>query len=318
MNLPPIIGKSSQRIYKHLQYMLKTSRTPICMIGQTGTGKTLIGLHLIAWYEQKYRVPSYYLQMSPDTNRTLLVGGFRLIKGTLQPVKGVVMRAQDEGGIVFLDEFTHAETDDQASVNSAFNSDKVKIVSIGELVSEAKPSTRYMIAHNPLTYAGNHPMPLSLRRRLYTVWVDFPSYIEEVKIARAIVLRETGRKPHKALVRFLTHVARQVRNDDAPLCAANVANAVIALSINRTKTATIDLLPEQSLTEPVYRNLYNAVHQKDPPSVEQFDDPMVISLHVLIARIGSERFRDIVLNAFMGHYLNAKTKTALVGLLPQF
>jgi MoxR-like ATPase len=317
MKLPPIVGKSSKRLYAHLKHMLRTSRTPIALVGPTGSGKTLIGLHLLSWYERTFRVPSYYLQMSPDTNRTVLVGGFRLIEGSLTPVKGVIMRAQDEGGIVFLDEFTHAETDDQASVNSAFNSDRVKIVSIGELVSEAQSSTRYMIAHNPITYAGNHPMPISLRRRLYSVWVDFPPVQEESRIARAIVQRETNKKPLRALVQYLVQIAREIRNEDAPLCAANVANAIMALSTLK-KGETTELLPEQTLTEAVYRNLYTKIHGTAPTSTEALDDKSVIALHTLIARVGGEQFRDIVFRAFMGPYLTEKTRATLVALLPQF
>lgn len=322
-NVPPIVGKDTKRILRDVERTLLHFRNPIALVGPTGGGKTLVGLHVLNWYAEKKGVPAYYLQMSPDVSRTTLIGGFRLVQGTLKPVKGVVMHVMDEGGIGFFDEFTHAETEDQASLNSAFNSDRVKISSIGELSSTAKSSTRFIIAHNPLTYLANNPMPIALRRRLISFYVDFPSQDDELQIAKAILSRESPRGVPDPVVRYLMYIARTVRTEEAPICASNVATACGMLAMEHRRAEKEDdldnLLPEQSTSEPVTRALYKAVHWKEAERDQELAaDEYVVMLIRFMSTVSVERFTSLVLNAFMGSYLSNNVRSAILGLIPKF
>jgi len=318
-----ICGNYTKRIYREVKDVLSHTDLPIALVGPTGVAKTLIMMRALDWYSRTYGVPAYYLQMSPDVSRTTLVGGYRLVNGSLVPVKGVIMRAMESGGIVGLDEFTHASPEDQASVNSAL-SGAIRVVSIGELEVKAKPTTRFILAHNPVTYGANFPMPLALRRRLYVIEVGFPPLEEEVKIARYLCKRR-GYSPPRSVVQFLCSVAAEARTDEAPICAANVAAALQVLMVEYERVEKVGREEfrdtfQRTVTEndeAILKGVYRRIHQRDPVSVgEVFEDDDLVDFFRFIYAVGKERFTQVVLSSWMGHYLPKPVREKIIAMIP--
>ncbi len=308
--MPKVVGEKSRAVLRRAWDVLTKTRNPLALVGPTGTGKTLMGMTLMRAYAKRYRVPAYYLQLGPDVSRTTLVGGFRMVQGSLVPVKGVIMRAMDEGGIVFLDEFTHAHPEEMVALNSALSNDEIKVVGLGEITSRAKPSTRFILAHNPHTYHGNHPLPVALRRRVVAIWVDFPGYEEEVEIALEM-LRRTGSPVCEGVVRFLTSAVVDVREPDAPLCASNVVAAASLIEAEYLRRDPV----EKPVPEPVAVGLYEAIHRRSPASVsEVYADPRVREVSVRVTTLGHD-LADIAVSAMMGPYLPVRVRDRLVARL---
>lgn len=320
MRLPKIVGKYARGIYSHVKEVLIETRNPIALVGPTGTAKTLIMLRALNWYSRKFDVPSYYLQMSPDVSRTTLVGGFRLVNGSLVPVKGVIMRAMDEGGIVGLDEFTHAEPEDQASLNSALASESLKLVSIGEIEARARSTTRFIIAHNPIAYGGNKLMPLALRRRFYVIEVDFPPADDELMIVNAILKREYKIKMPDYWTRFLVSVVRSVRSEDAPISPANIAMALASVHRLLRGRVEYDINLENlsgRVSEPFLRGLYEKIHWKSPETVsELYEDKELIRLLMDCYSVDRKLLLDRVYAGCMGAYLPSKIREQIAACFP--
>lgn len=319
--LPRIVGKYAREIYKHVKEVLVETKNPIALVGPTGTAKTLIMLRALNWYSKKFGVPSYYLQMSPDVSRTTLVGGFRLVNGSLVPVKGVIMRAMEEGGIVGLDEFTHAEPEDQASLNSALASESLKLVSIGEIEVRAKPTTRFIIAHNPITYSGNKAVPLALRRRFYTIMVDFPPIEDEVEIVNAILRREYRIEMESYWIRFLVSVIRSVRSEDAPISPANVAMALASVArllrnVGKRNEADRIEIPG-GVSEAYLLGLYERIHWKKPEKVSDlYSDQDVIGFLWDYYSVDRKVLLERILAGCMGAYLPQKVQEKIAACFP--
>ncbi len=312
MRVPKVVGERGKQILRRGWDVLVHTRSPLVFVGPTGSGKTLIGLNLLKAYEKKFGVPSYYLQLGPDVSRTTLVGGFRLVDGSLVPVKGVVMRAMDEGGIVFLDEFTHAHPEDQVSLNSALANDEVKIVGIGEITSRAKPTTRFIVAHNPTSHHGNFPLPLAIRRRAVAIQVDYPGEEDETEIAMSIAER-LGASVPRWLVRFLTRVVISCRDEENPICASNVANAAILILREARRRNEPPEIPAPN--EAVLRGLFVALTGREPTSVEELQHPHVRQFVGLVATLGVDTFTDLCMSAMMGPYLSPTVRDRLVASL---
>lgn len=305
-----VVGEKSRAVLKRAWDVLMKTKNPVALVGPTGTGKTLIGMTLMRAYGKRFNVPTYYVQLGPDVSRTTLVGGFRMLQGSLVPVKGVIMRAMDEGGVVFLDEFTHAHPEEMVALNSALSNDELKVVGLGEIASRAKSTTRFILAHNPHTYHGNHPLPVALRRRVVAIWVDFPGYEEEVEIAMEM-LRRVRASASEGVVRFLMSVVVDCRTEDAPLCASNVVAAATLVESEYLRRTPVEV----ALPEPVAVGLYESVHRRLPGSVsEVYADSCVRDLAVRVTTLGTD-FPEIVMSAMMGPYLPPKVRDKLLSKL---
>ena len=104
----PVVGANSLERCKDITKLLNISNTPIMLTGASGTGKTHSAKKIASYYAKKHNVPAYFIQLSPDQTKTNVILGLRLINGSLVVQNGVVAECMERGGIIIIDEVTHA------------------------------------------------------------------------------------------------------------------------------------------------------------------------------------------------------------------
>lgn len=162
--------------------ILKTVKN-LCLIGETGTGKTLMG-HKLG--EVLGDLPIFEITLSIDTNRWELVASDVLAAGATQCREGIVlMWLMAKKGILLINGFNYAP----ANVISLFESlaDWTSKIYIPELKKEYERSPEHylIVTMNPYEksgYAGTHQMNIATMRRFEPIFVHYLTPMKETEL----------------------------------------------------------------------------------------------------------------------------------------
>lgn len=304
-NIPTLVGEEGKARFLECMRLLDTTRWPLYLIGPSGSGKTITGLNLAKAYARRKNVDAYYAQLSPDQTKTSLILGLRLVNGTLKPVRGMVAEAMESGGIVFIDEATHGTQELLLMFNGIL--DRTSITGIGDMTIRAVDSFRVIFSSNMASYAGNIRLPQSFAQRLSSFVFDYPSFDDEYKIARKIAQDEYSGNYDvpEGVSRYLTNYVREVRSDQYPLSARNIAIALIRLAVTQ-KGNTKDVDPyfvSGTNVESTRRIIAKRILNQEAASVTDLQSPIVQDFLTYISSVGIEKFKEIVLSSCM-YYLD--------------
>jgi hypothetical protein len=291
--VPRLIGMDEQ--VKKWLYMLSHSIVSLLFMGPAGTGKTVAAQNLAKAYARKYDVPAFYVQGSLETTKTSLIAGLRLKDGSLVPHIATVGQAAEQGGIVIVDELPHMMQEVMLIFNSLL--DRWRVTSIGDIAITAKDTFRIIFCGNPVTHAGNNPLPQSLATRLFAVNFDYPDFDTELAVAKSVVeatYDETNSLP-EVVQRYVVGLFRKYRSATYPLVARNMAAAFIALNTEQA------LAPEGYEkfvidNDAIARNICKLSNMKEDQIGE-----VVKEMSFFIGKVGVENFRRCVEGAALVH-----------------
>lgn len=160
--------------------ILKVAKN-LCLIGETGTGKTKLGHHLADYF----KMPLFEVTLSIDTNRWELVASDVLEKGETKVRDGVLlMWLKAKRAMMLVNGFNYAP----ANVNALFESaaDWTAKLYIPELQKEflRSPDHYLVVTMNPYEksgYAGTHQMNIATMRRFEPIYVRYLSPMKETE-----------------------------------------------------------------------------------------------------------------------------------------
>jgi len=151
------------------------SRSHALLIGVPGLAKTL----LVNTIAQSLGLAFNRIQFTPDLMPSDIIGSeiidetktFRFIKGPLF------------SNIVLADEINRTPPKTQAALLEAMQEKSVTVAGI----THKLPDPFFVLAtQNPIEQEGTYPLPeAQLDRFMFNIWVDYPSYLEELAIVRA-------------------------------------------------------------------------------------------------------------------------------------
>jgi MoxR-like ATPase len=152
------------------------------LIGETGTGKTLLG-HTLA---DHFRLPLFEHTLSIDANRWELIASDVLEKGETKVRDGIVlMWLKEKKGVLLINGFNYAP----ANVISLFESlaDWTNKIYVSELQQEFVRSEEHylIVTMNPyqkVGYAGTHQMNIATMRRFEPINVHYLSAMKETEL----------------------------------------------------------------------------------------------------------------------------------------
>lgn len=301
----PLIGDEAKARHDECLNLLLNVNWPLYFAGPSGSGKTQIGMSVSTSYAEKVGVDAYYIQLSPDQTKTSVIGGHRLKGGELKSVVGTFGMAMKEGGIIFVDEVRHATQSLMLMFNSAL--DRMSVTSVGDRNVIAEPTFRVIFAANKGFYAANSLLPQSFANRLSAYDFDYPSFIDEVKIATAIAEDEFkgNMDVPTSVVDYLVRFARESRTELFPLSARNIASAMVRLSIVKKKSLknnTIDsYFTQGSNAESTRRAIAKRILDREITDVSQLNTKPVKEFLQYVSGVGIDKFRECVLGSFMYH-----------------
>jgi MoxR-like ATPase len=300
--IPKLVGNTAKERLLDAFGMLANTKIPLYFTGPSGSGKTVVALNLAKAYALKFKVPAYYVQLSPDMSKTSLILGLRLQNGSLVPVDGVIAEAMRTGGVVVVDETTHTTQELLLMMNSVL--DRTSVTSIGDEIIFAEDSFRCIFCSN-FGYAGNIKLPPSFAQRLYAYDFDYPSQDDEVAIAEEMAKSEIGAlySVPKIAVRYIVALMRENRSSDMPLSVRNTAMALTGMSLAK-KNPNADVDEEMSvMTEASARKIAERLAIKQVNSVQDLLKSDLKDFMEYTAEIGFEKFRNIVRSSF-GYHLD--------------
>lgn len=307
--VPAIVGTEPSKLFKRALKVLNSTRWPLYITGPSGSGKSIIAMNLARAYSKKHKVPAYYVQLSPEQTKTSLILGLRLVNGTLQAVDGVVAEAMRNGGIVIIDETTHATQELLLMLNSIL--DRTAITSIGDVTIIAKDTFRVVFCANTSRYSGNVKLPQSFAQRQVAFFCDWPSFDDEVEITKTIAESECDEEitVPDCVIKYLVALMRRTRKDNYPLSVRNSSIAVVLLELaEKKKIRTEDkYFSEGQNAESVRRTILGLIRNSDKaasskPTVRgtaDLKDAELVDFCMYVSKIGIQEFKQIVLESFM-------------------
>ena len=360
-----ILGDEARRHFKEIRYFMNKSGFPQDLVGPPGSGKTHIGTWAVIDYsikrtlknlyeagqistadrrqltdadrklwqheidiDGKYLSPAYFVGLDRESTKSGIILGYRLDNGTLKPTKSAAAEAMERGGAVALDEATHA----QRGVLTMFNSllDRDARASIGELLIEGDPRTRFIFMHNLVESAGNQPLPPSTASRFVVTRIGYPGQESETKIAKKIYMDELGVVPIKgqevilpvpdSLIRYTVAFMREIRekHPSLPLSARNAA-ATYTLFDTLLEIADVDEAQAKQKggymqgpdIDSYFSKGNNAIRRRvasrifwkpeDKVTNADMDSTESIEFMKIVTRVGVERSREAWMQNFMYH-----------------
>ena len=151
------------------------SRSHALLIGVPGLAKTL----LVNTIAQSLGLDFNRIQFTPDLMPSDIIGSeildeskiFKFIKGPLF------------SNIILADEINRTPPKTQAALLEAMQEKSVTAAGI----THKLPNPFFVLAtQNPIEQEGTYPLPeAQLDRFMFNIWVDYPSYLEELAIVRA-------------------------------------------------------------------------------------------------------------------------------------
>lgn len=298
-NIEKVVGQSYKDRMKEVLKLFKVSNTPIIFTGNSGTGKTIVAKNIASRYAKKNNVPAYFIQLSPDQTKTNIILGLRLINGSLQAQNGVVAECMEQGGIIVIDEATHATQ----SLLLMFNSlmDKDSITSIGDKIIKAKDTFRIIFCCNDSNYSGNIKLPQSFCNRPIAYHFDYPSFDEELEIA-INMLDIKGVSYNEDVLTYFVRIMRELRGIDIPLSCRNIFSATLLLSTKKV-IENKDIVIEND-SEAKFKKIISLVRDyKVIDAITKNDILNEEKLINLFCSIGFENINEVIKQTFM-YYLD--------------
>jgi DNA polymerase III delta prime subunit len=263
-HIPPIVGRGSTKKFESMYAHMKHIRKPFLFTGPAGSGKTTFALNMLKRYSLEYGVPSFIVQVSPEMSKSTLVIGKQLREGSLVTVKGCVAVAAELGAGIFIDEAQQSSQELLATMQSLF--ERNAIITDSTEAVRPRDTFRAIFASNPSTsHAANVPLPQAFASRVIAVRFDYPSFEDEVEIAKAIAEDpEVFKLPleiPEAVLRFVVGFMREHRSDYYPLSARNAAACVGYMNVEATLNGFSEsmtryrTMPQDELTRHVREQL---------------------------------------------------------------
>ncbi|MFA5732648.1 MAG: AAA family ATPase [Acidithiobacillus sp.] len=303
-------GDETKKLFKKYANFLISCKLPLYFTGPSGSGKTAISLALAKWYAEKMKVKAYYVQLSPDMTKTSLILGLRLVNGSLIPMNGIVANAMEEGGIIIVDECTHASQELLLMFNGIL--DRTSITSVGDKTIIASDKFRIIFCSNNSNYAGNNKIPQSFAQRLITYNFNYPSEEEEVVIAKKMLKDDLGECAiSNATIKYVTSLVREIRTDSYPLSVRNIANSIVLMQLSLTEKTQEELEFEierinDSNAESKVRTIYKRIYNKELRDLDTvFDNIYIKQFYEDVANVGLNEFKESILSACM-YYIDVE------------
>ena len=151
------------------------SRSHALLIGVPGLAKTL----LVNTIAQSLGLDFNRIQFTPDLMPSDIIGSEILDESkTFKFIKGPLF-----SNIILADEINRTPPKTQAALLEAMQEKSVTASGI----THKLPNPFFVLAtQNPIEQEGTYPLPeAQLDRFMFNIWVDYPSYLEELAIVRA-------------------------------------------------------------------------------------------------------------------------------------
>ena len=151
------------------------SRSHALLIGVPGLAKTL----LVNTIAQSLGLEFNRIQFTPDLMPSDIIGSEILDESkTFKFIKGPLF-----SNIILADEINRTPPKTQAALLEAMQEKSVTAAGI----THKLPNPFFVLAtQNPIEQEGTYPLPeAQLDRFMFNIWVDYPSYLEELAIVRA-------------------------------------------------------------------------------------------------------------------------------------
>lgn len=300
--IPTMVGAVAKERFQEASTLLEKTSWPLYLVGPSGSGKSLTAMNLARHYAKKHEVPAYYVQLSPDQTKTTVIGGYRLMAGNLQVVKGTVAKAMSEGAVVVIDEATHTTQEMLLMFNSVM--DRTSLTYIGDELVYADERFRMIFCSNDALYAGNVRLPQSFAQRLVAFYFDYPEQEDEQQIARKIAREEYNGDfdVPDSVVRYIAAYIREVRTPYFPLSARNIAISLIRLAgVGKQSGETGEYFTKSQNAEASRRRIAERVLGRAPKSNSELVTGEVDEFVKFVSAVGVEKFREIIMSACMFH-----------------
>ena len=151
------------------------SRSHALLIGVPGLAKTL----LVNTIAQSLGLDFNRIQFTPDLMPSDIIGSEILDESkTFKFIKGPLF-----SNIILADEINRTPPKTQAALLEGMQEKSVTAAGI----THKLPNPFFVLAtQNPIEQEGTYPLPeAQLDRFMFNIWVDYPSYLEELAIVRA-------------------------------------------------------------------------------------------------------------------------------------
>ena len=307
--VPKLVGSEAKEKFEELNSLMESTKWPLYLVGPSGSGKSIMAMNLAKKYSMQHDVPAYYVQLSQDLTKTSLILGLRLVKGSLVPVKGMVAEAMVNGGVVVVDEATHATQELLLMFNGIC--DRTAITSIGDEIVVAQDSFRLIFCGNDSSYAGNVKLPQSFAQRLISFNFGYPCLEDEAKIAHRIFKNEFAGDTTVTIEasRYVASLVREFRRPEFPLSVRNVASAMIMMEVKLAakKDASKDydeLLDKIGGNNPeaIVRRMFSRAVGREPKDANDILGNIEFTTFLeMVAQISAEGFKSAILSATMFH-----------------
>jgi hypothetical protein len=261
-------------------------------------------------YSLSQNVPAYYVQLSPEQTKTSLILGLRLDQGSLVVKNGIVAECMEQGGIIVVDEATHAMQEVLLMFNSIL--DRTSVTAVGDKIIYANEKFRILFCANDSQYSGNIKLPQSFAQRLICFYFDYPEADDELRIVDKI-LEEECNMPDKVPVevkRYIIDLMREMRSKTYPLSVRNAAIAVAMCNMELADTkktfegVTVDdYFIKGNNVESIRRAIAERIGIKNVETVGDLYSPEMERFVKFISVIGVAQFKEIILQSFM-YYLD--------------
>jgi MoxR-like ATPase len=299
-NVDKIVGSNYIARAKEVLRLLKTSNVPIMFTGVSGAGKTVTAKNIAAVYAKKFNVPAYFIQLSPDQTKTNIILGLRLINGSLQVYNGVVAEAMERGGIIIVDEATHATQSLLLMFNSLMDIDSV--TSVGDKIIKAKDTFRVIFCCNDSKYSGNVKLPQSFCNRLITYNFEYPEFEEEVQIAENM-LEKNNIDYNEQVLKYFVKLMTQLRDTEIPLSVRNVYSAMLLFSVKGLDSEEEVEVEVTGDMETKFKKIISMITGTDVKNINKNDILNEEEFIKYIYKVGFSNINEIIKQCFM-YYLD--------------
>ena len=304
--IPEIVGESGTRLLSRCLRVLTNTRWPLYIVGPSGSGKSVIAMNIAKRYAEIRDVPSYYVQLSPEQTKTSLILGLRLENGSLVVKNGIVAECMERGGIIVVDEATHAMQEVLLMFNSIL--DRTSVTAIGDKIVYASENFRILFCANDSQYSGNIKLPQSFAQRLVCFYFDYPAASDELAIVNQIIKEECfapDRVPAE-VKKYIIDLMRDMRSQTYPLSVRNAAIAAVMCNLEYLEAAehgkefSVDrYFLEGSNVESVRRSIAARLGERNAEDVHELESPAMDHFIEFVSAIGVEKFKEIILQSFM-------------------